>query len=466
MTRVLHDLIAGMLIYALAVNLFYVVLLCLSAFQVRREEVRARIPFLSDGQSHVYPPISVIVPAFNEELTIVATVESLLRNHYPALQIIVVNDGSRDGTLQVLMEKYGLAAGATDMLSGAIEVKAPIRGAYSSPAFPGLLVMDKENSGKGESVNVGLNAATSPLVAMIDADSLVDPDAFFHIAHRFLDDWERLVAVGGYVRVGNGCDVRGGLVERVDVPSRILPRLQLIEYAKAFVGGRTGWSLFNSLMIISGAFGVFRRELLVEIGGYSRSAPGEDMEIVLRLHRLLSDMGAKYRVGFSPEAVCWTQAPEQLASLSGQRRRWAKGNFANIFRYKGMVGKLRYGAVGLFGIPYLGLVEVLGPYLGVLGMVGIGYLALVRNQPVGMLLWLLGAAVCFDYLLAIGSLALDMSSFKMLSRSQLVRLALSALSLSTWYYYLTVVWRIRGHVEFFTRRHSWNAMVRTAWGSR
>ena len=466
MTRYVYDLMAGMLIYALAVNVFYVILLCLSAFQVRREELRSRIPFLSDGQSRVYPPISVIVPAFNEELTIVATIESLLQNHYPALQIIVVNDGSSDETLQVLIDKHGLVLSTIDIPSDVIEVGVRVRGAYSNPAFPELLVFDKENSGKGESINVGLNAATSPLVAMIDADSLVDPYAFFHIAHRFLDDWERLVAVGGYVRVGNGCDVNGGLVERIDLPQSILPRLQLIEYAKAFVGGRTGWSLFNSLMIISGAFGVFRRELLVEIGGYSRSAPGEDMEVVLRLHRLLSDMGVKYKVGFSPEAVCWTQVPEQLASLSGQRRRWAKGNFANIFRYVGMVGKVRYGAVGLFGIPYLGFVEVLGPYLGLLGTIGIGYLILVGSQTVVILLWLLVAAVCFDYLLAIGSLALDMSSFKMLSRVQLFRLALSAISLSTWYFYLTIVWRIRGHVEFFTRRHSWNEMVRTAWGSR
>ncbi len=463
LTIVIDDYAKFAVFFALIVNLLYIVLLIISGLRIKRDSHAAMFPMIRRKDAFVFPPIAVIIPAYNEEVTAVETIVNLLKLDYPGLEIIFVNDGSKDSTLETVVEHFELVESSRQMINSEIEIINRPRGTFQNSKYPNLTVIDKANSGKGDTLNVGICYATSPLVAMIDADSLLDKESLFNMAQTFLEDPERVVSVGGYVRIGNGCSITAGQVSMIAQPRNILARCQMMEYAKAFVAGRTGWGLMNGLIIVSGAFGVFRRDLLVEIGGYYTKAPGEDMEIILKIHRFLMDRRRDYRIAFCPQAVCWTQAPEQWRSLSGQRRRWAKGNLANSLRFFGMLLRYKYGVVGLFSLPYVFFVEVLSPYIALTGIFAIAISILQGLQSASVIAWLFATNIVLDYVLGIGALILDDGSFPMLSIRQLLSIVRTALHMPFWYYYVNDFWRVRGHIEFFTNRHGWNEMTRVSW---
>ncbi len=304
-----------------------------------------------------YKPVSVIVPAHNEEATIVHTVRSALAVRYPELEVVAVNDGSTDGTLEQLVDAFDLVPSP-----GAVCSDIPckhIRGLYESLSHPGLRVVDKEQGGKADALNAGINASTFPLVCNIDADSLIDARSMVHITRPFLED-HRVVAVGGVVMPANGCDIVRRRGNAVRVAGSNLARFQTIEYLRAFLFGRIGWSRLNGLMIVSGAFAIFRRTALVEIGGYRTDTVGEDMELVLRMHRVFRQKKA-YRIIFLPDPICWTQVPEDLKSLGKQRRRWHRGLADSLVKNRQLCLNPRYGGVGLVGYPFFVLCELLSP---------------------------------------------------------------------------------------------------------
>ena len=271
------------------------------------------------GASHNIIPISVLAPAYNEEVTIVESVKSMLNMDYSNFEIIVINDGSKDSTLQTVIDAFNLHKISYPVRERVVTKK--IRGIYYNPDIPRLRLIDKENGGKSDALNAGINVSRYPYIVSLDADSLLESDALLRIAMAFMQN-KYTVAVGGIIRVANGCKIENGKVLKVGLPKKIWALFQTIEYFRSFLVGRIGWNGFNSLLIISGAFGAFQKEAVLQVGGYTTGTVGEDMELVIKLHRYMRLKKYKYQVTFLPDPICWTQVPEDLNILYRQRRRW------------------------------------------------------------------------------------------------------------------------------------------------
>ena len=310
------------LVYFVLLNLGYLSLNLLALGSLRRDIHRKIVDELPQPFTGLEPAISLLVPAYNEEATIAASLRSMLQLAYPEFEIVVINDGSRDGTLKVLIEQFDLV-----LFPEAVNPRLPtqpVRGVWRSRSHPNLRVIDKENGGKADSLNAGINVARHPLFCGVDADSLLARDSLRRVVRPFLRD-PRMVASGGTVRVANGCEVQAGLLTRVGLPRNPWALFQVVEYLRAFLFGRLGWSEIGGMLIISGAFGLFRTDVVVDAGGYRPKTIGEDMELVVRLHRMLRERGVDYRIEFVPDPVCWTEVPEDRRTLANQRIRWQRG---------------------------------------------------------------------------------------------------------------------------------------------
>src|SRR5260370_1182667 len=303
-------------------------------------------------ESPLAPPITIIVPAHNEEKSIRAAVRNLLELDYPQLEVIVVNDGSEDRTLEEIREEFRLRPVREVYIPQA--ESAPVRGLFRSEANASLLVIDKESGGsKADAVNAGLNAATSPYVCVVDADSVLERDALLRIMLPIMADPKRVVAVGGIIRVLNGSEIKGGQLRRVRLPRKSIEVIQVIEYLRAFLIGREAWGQGKMLTIISGAFGVFRTDLVRAVGGYRSRSIGEDFDLVARLHRHLLEKSADYRIHFVPDPMCWTEVPSSLKSLVMHRAPCQKGLLDSLWPNRDMLFRPRYGRIGSFPLPYL-----------------------------------------------------------------------------------------------------------------
>src|SRR3954453_3345875 len=413
--------------------------------------------------SPLTPGVTIVLPAYNEAAGIVESVRSLLRLRYPRFEVIVVDDGSTDGTLEILPRAFGLVE-APKALRGTVPSQ-PVEHAYASPAHPGLWVLRKQNGGKADALNAGVNAASHPYLLNIDADAMVEEDALLRVAKPMLDDPELVAATGGIVRIANGCTIRDGRVESVRLPKSRLAALQVVEYFRAFLVGRVGWSRFGSLLVISGAFGLFRRSLVEEVGGYDTTTVGEDMELVVRLHRRLRTEGADYRIAFIPDPVCWTEAPENLRTLSRQRRSWQRGLAETLWKHKRMAFNPRYGSLGIFAVPYFFLFELLGPVIEVLG-----YLIIPLGVALGALApWFLIAftimAILLGALLSVSALALEEFSCRRHPRNRdVLRMVQFAFIEAIGYRQIIGVVRVVGLWDVLRRRRSWGDMTRRGIG--
>ncbi len=451
------------LVWLVAVMGFYYALLAASAWWlVRYVRGVITIPLEALRTSPHVPPVSIIVPAYNEQETIVDSVEALFGIDYPEFEIIVVNDGSTDTTLERLTDRFQLKPVQRRALISRLSC-ARTRSMSVSSEDARLVVVDTDNGGKGRALNAGITVARFPLVCTIDADSLLERDALLRMARVHMIDPERIVAVGGMVRVGNGCDIEGGQVARVRAPRQLVPALQAAEYIRTFVGGRMGWTAFNALPIISGAFGLFRRDMVLAVGGYSDTRPGEDMGIVLAIHHQCRALNVPYRIEYCPDAVCWTQAPVTLKTLGVQRRRWARGNLRNIGAYgRLMLGRPRYGVLGLVVMPYMLLVEVLGPYWMAIALALVA-VALMRSSLGPAVLALAGALMVLEILLGWIALFLDDWAFRRYTVRDVLILLLHMLHMPFWYYFVTSYWRVVGHVQWIRRQNPWGTMSRVSW---
>ncbi len=322
--------------------------------------------------SPLAPSITVIAPAYNEELTIVENIRSLLSLKYVNYEVMVVNDGSKDDTLQKMIEAYDLVK---------IERKIdpqwrskPIRGVYKSRKrpFAKLTVVDKENGGKSDALNTGMQLSESKYIGCIDVDCLLVPDALLHVVKSFYQrSKKRVIAVGGVIRIANSCKISGGALEEIRLPKSWLAKFQLLEYTRSFLLGRMAWGRIDSLLIISGAFGFFDREVAIAAGGYDTNTVGEDMEIVFRMRRYMHELREPYTVEYIPDPLCWTEVPEDLKILVNQRDRWARGNLETLFKHKDMFFNSRFGRLGLISYPYWFFYEWLAPILEFVGLVSI-----------------------------------------------------------------------------------------------
>jgi len=397
-----------------------------------------------------YRPISIIVPAYNEELSIVTSITLLLGLKYPEFELVVVNDGSSDKTLQRLIEAFRLVPVPRPFQARLAH--EPVINEYVSLMSDQLRVLDKRNGGKSDALNAGLNASRFPLFCCVDADSILEPNALMRAAKLFVED-RRVVATGGVVRILNGCNVVNGKVVDVHAPRKWVERFQAIEYLRGFLVGRSSWSVLNGLLIISGAFGVFRKDVVMAINGYRRTV-GEDMDLVVRLHRYCRDQKMPYRVHFLADPVCWTQAPADWHSLLLQRNRWHRGLVETLWHNRGMVGNPRYGLVGMAALPYFVLFEALGPaieFVGYSGFVVFFFFELVSCE---FALLFLGLAVLWGAWLNLGGLMLDNVIFRRYARlKDLLILSVAGLFEFAGYRQVIAVERLIATLTFW--RSSW-----------
>jgi len=439
---------------------FHAWLLVMAALETRRHTGRLRETSLRRTiRSPLTPPISILVPAYNEEAGIVDSLRSLLALEYPSFEIVVISDGSTDGTIERVVEAFDLEQ-LRRPTPPFVEHK-PVRAVYGPRGRLNLLVLDKENGGKADALNAGINFAEYPLVCAIDADSVLEQDALVKAAMPFLDDPVGTVATGGLVRVANGCRVERGRMMEAALPRTALPMFQVVEYLRAFFGARTGWSAVNGLLIVSGAFGLFRKDAVIAAGGYNTDTVGEDMELVVRLHRTMRDQGRPDRVVYVPDPVCWTEAPETTRVLRRQRRRWQRGSLETLLMHPRMLANPRYRSVGMLGMPALLLFELLGPIVELSGY-AVAVLALLTGSLSGEVFFLfLAISVLYGLILSFGAIAIEDASFgRHPGWDQLGRIMLFATLENAGYRQLSHLWRLEGFWQLF-RKGEWGAMERT-----
>jgi cellulose synthase/poly-beta-1,6-N-acetylglucosamine synthase-like glycosyltransferase len=446
-------------VYFLTLNTLYLGFSVVAFFELRRHRRRWTARDLDIVvRSPATPAISLIVPAYNEEATIGQSLRALLLLNYPEYEVVVVNDGSSDQTLAAAIKAFDLVRAEVPH-QRTLETQ-PVRGVYRSLAHRELIVIDKANGGKADAINAGVNAARHALVCVIDADSLLEEHALTRAVLPFLED-PTTVAAGGIIRIANGCTVQDGRVLDVRLPSNPLACFQVAEYLRAFLAGRVAQSLMNGLLIISGAFGLFRRDALIAVGGFRTDMVGEDMDVIVRLHRHFRERGEKYRVVFRADPVCWTEVPESRQVLARQRNRWQRGTLQTLFYHRRMLLNPRYGVVGMIAVPYYLLFEALAPAIELAGIViGIAALAL------GWLDWRFAelmflTAVVYGALISVVAVILEEVSFRRYPRvTDLLRLALYALLENFGYRQMTLWWRLRGSIDFLRGRPEWGAMAR------
>ncbi|MFF3616998.1 glycosyltransferase family 2 protein [Streptomyces sp. NPDC002580] len=453
--------------YFLVLNTVYLVLLTLAGRTIPHLARRRRLTGVDDlATSPLTPPVSIVTAAYNEEPTIVESVRAMLALRYPRHEVVVVDDGSRDDTFDRLKDAFGLVP-LERVIPGEVRSREPARSVHVSTHSVPLTVVRKHNSGRADSLNVGIDLARHPLVCMVDADSLLDEDALLTIAQPFVADPLRVVAAGGVIRPVNDSVVRHGQVLEARIPTRWLPRIQVVEYLRAFLMGRTGWSRLHGLLIISGAFGLYRRDVLVEVGGMDADSIGEDFELVVRMHQHLRDQQRPYRIVFVPEPVCWTEVPDTRAVLASQRRRWHRGLYETLLRHHRMLLRPRYGVIGMLAFPYFVLFELLAPLIEVCGVVivAVGFALGVISPPMALLFVL--AAFGYAVLLSLLALLLDELGLHRYRRlTDLAAVAAAAVLENLGYRQLTAVWRLQGWwASLRNGKPEWGEMTRVGFTS-
>ena len=447
--------------YYLATNLAYLVMLIIALKTSARHQRRLeshRLNWFKD--TPMTPPITIIAPAHNEEASIRVAIRNLLELDYPQLEIIVVNDGSQDRTLEELRDEFRLRAVRTVYVA---EVKsATIRGLYRSDVDSRLLVVDKHAGGsKADAVNAGLNAATSPYVCIVDSDSVLERDALLRIMVPILEDPKRVVAVGGIVRVLNGSEIENGQLRRVRLPRKSIEAIQVIEYLRAFLIGREAWAQGNMLTIISGAFGLFRTDLVRAVGGYRASSIGEDMDLVARMHRHLREKETDYEIRFVPDPMCWTEVPSDFRSLARQRARWQKGLLDVLWPNRDMLFRPRYGRIGCFALPYLWLFELFAPVMEVAGIATIILAASLGVLSREFFLQFMIFGYAFATVISIGSVLQEEITYKRYNDwKDVVRLVSYCFFEHFPYRQLHMIWRLQGLWQYLRGDHEWKPLKR------
>jgi len=448
------------LIYFLAINGIYSFLMIVAFIEFRNQHRRSFIddyPYLY--RSKLTPGVSILVPAYNEEATVIEALKSHLSTRYPKFEVIVINDGSKDKTLEILKKEFKLKK-IYHVMQTRIKTKS-IRGYYISASEPNLIVLDKINGGKADTLNAGINASNYPYFISIDADVILEEDAMLRIMKPMLENPEKNMVAGGMVRVANGCVVENGKIKEVRLSKKFLPVFQVIEYMRAFTAGRAGFSKIKSLLIVSGAFGVFNTEEVRKAGGYERKTVGEDMELLVRLHRSLREQNKDYNILFMTYPVCWTEVPESLRILGRQRNRWHRGLCDTLTRHKKMILNPRYGTIGLVGMPFFVFFEFLGPIIELVGYLYVIYLIVFGIMNWSFFLLFLALAVLWSVLLSVSAVLFEDINFKRYGKWYYIAvLILFSLFENFGYRHLTLMFRIHGLFDYLRGRKAWGVMSR------
>jgi cellulose synthase/poly-beta-1,6-N-acetylglucosamine synthase-like glycosyltransferase len=446
------------LLYFLLINSFYLLFTLLSISGIL--SYRRMVTFVRFDELFRTPlvrPVSVIVPAFNEEKGIVESVRSFLSLRYPVFEIIVVNDGSTDSTLARLIDNFDLRP-SKSIFRKTVETR-PIHGIYRSATHPRLIVVDKVNGKKADALNAGLNVSHYPLFCAVDSDSILEKDALLKVVRPFLEDPDRTIGAGGIIRLINGCEVREGKVIRVGVSRNWLARFQIIEYLRAFLGGRLGLSLLHSTLIVSGAFGIFRKDIALRCGGYRATSVAEDMDLVIRMQKLLHEEKRPFRLHFIPDPICWTEAPEGLRGLAGQRNRWHRGLIDSLVHNRRMFLNPRYGVAGLFAMPFFAVFEMAGPLVECFGYLMFAVYAVAGriNYPFAALFFLV--AIFYGVFLSFLSIMLEeLSAHRYPKFRDIVTLAAAGILENILFRQLLAAVRALSFVDWLRGKREWGTM--------
>lgn len=420
------------------------------------------------------PSVSIIAPAYNEEKSIVDNIHCLLSIYYPNIELIIVNDGSKDNSMSIITEKFDLTK--VDYAFDEKLKSARIRGIYKSQniAYSNLIVIDKENGGKADALNAGINVSQNDLFLSVDVDCIIEPDAILKMVKPFLEETKNrvVVASGGVVRIANSCEVEAGRIVKVNYPTNFWARFQVLEYFRAFTLGRMAWSKVNGLLIISGAFGLFDRERVIKIGGYDTSTVGEDLELVVRLRRYMHEVEkTKYRVAFIPDPLCWTEVPVTYNILSRQRNRWTRGAIDTIKIHKKLFFNRKYGLVGMISFPYWVFFEWMGPIIQVIGLIYFTFLVIFRSINVPVFIILLLFVSTFSIMYSVAAIfyeAYTYDRYKEKSKKYLIYTFIFAILEMFIYQPLNMIFSLRGNYDYFIKKNKkgWGVMTRTGFDTK
>ena len=463
------DLVAyGILTFSFLLASFYLSIGLLSVIEIKDY---LRKNYFTDfrvlATSNYLPGISILAPAYNEGANIVENVRSMLSIHYNKLELIIINDGSKDDSMSRLKEAYDLYQ--VDILINEHIPTKKIRGIYKSrnPVFHRLIVVDKDNGGKSDALNVGVNTAKYDYLVCIDVDCVLEQDALLKMVKPFLESNKtRVIASGGVIRIANDCAIQNGKLIKVNLPRQFLPRVQIIEYIRAFLLGRMAWSRLNGLLLISGAFGAFDKEIVIKCGGYDTKTVGEDMELIVRMRRYMEENNLPYRVTFIPDPLCWTEAPSDYKILGRQRNRWTRGTIETLCRHKIMFFNAKYGRLGLLSYPYWFFFEFLAPIVEFVGMcifIIFCFMGIVNWQTFFILL---GAILLLGFLYSVFAIFMEVLTYNQYkNKHDKLKLVITAF-LEPLLFHPFIVWSaIRGNIDYLRKKHSWGEMTRQGLGS-
>ena len=457
---------AIILVYFLATNVVYTVLMALSLYSVTMHAKSAAHAAYADLlESPVTPPVALIVPAHNEEEAIVTTVMSLLEIQYPEKELIVVDDGSTDHTVQRLVDQFHLLR--MDLI---YRQTAPCKTPYAfyfNPERPELIVISKPNGGKADALNAGINMARSPYFCTVDADSIIEPQALLRLMQPVVESTVNTVVSGGVVRIANGCTLRNGRIVDVNLPKSWLERCQVVEYIRTFLFGRPGWNFLNATFICSGAFCLLHRETVLEAGGFSVDTVTEDIDIIATLHRFCRRNHRQYRMVFTTDPICWTEAPHSVGMLARQRRRWQLGLMQTVMKHNDMIFSPRYGLIGMLSLPFHAYIEALGCVVEAFGSFLIPFSFLVGAMPFSLFCLLMFLAFGYGTLLSVGSVLLEETTLRRYPKVRdVLYLVLWAVVENVGYRQMVTLFRAQGVLQYFTGLQKWELVVHKGFDNR
>lgn len=409
-------------------------------------------------ESSLTPPVTIVIPAWNEERIIQAATESILRTDYPELEVVVIDDGSTDSTLALLIDHFHLIK--MDLIYRPHIPTQPVRGFYMNPDRPNLLVVSKENGGKADALNTGINVCRTPYFCTVDADSILEPDALLRLMRPVIHSPVNTVASGGIVRVMNGSQVRNGRVTEVELPKSRLERFQVVEYLRSFLFGRTGWDLLGGTLIVSGAFAVFHRETVMEAGGFSRDTVTEDMDLIVQLHHWAAKNKRRIKMSFTSDPVCWTECPDTLKMLGKQRRRWQLGLCQTLWKHSEMLFNGKYGLVGYFSFPFHLYVEALGAVVEFLGYFMLPLAIIFGMVSARLYLLFVLLSLAYGGLLSIGAVLLEELTYRRYpGYRDLATLLWFAFTEHIGYRQIILYYRFEGVLRFLAGSRRWEKVT-------
>ncbi len=450
-------------VYTFLLFFFYIYFAIISVYEtLRYRRVRKFTDEYMLIDSMHAPSISIIVPAYNEGKTIIESLRSILAIKYTQMEIIVVNDGSKDDTLDRLLEFYQLEP--RNIFYEQLVITKPIKRLYRTrkAGCQHLIIVDKENGGKADALNAGINVSSNQYMICTDADCILKEETLLKMIRPFMEQSaKKIIAVGGEVCIINSCVVYNGQIKEIKVADEYLPRMQTIEYLRAFLLGRMAWSKMNGLILVSGALGAFDKDIVIKCGGYSHNIIGEDMELIVKMRRYMEENKEDYLICHVPESLCWTEVPETYQALSTQRNRWLRGSYETLKSHQSLFLNYRYRILGLFSFPYWLLFELYAPLVEFIGFIVFSILISLGYVDIGEFVILLLLVVCFAYFYSTLAIYLEIIAFnKYSSGIDILRLVLSEISEPFYYHPLIVLSEISGFIDLIRKKNYWGEMIR------